>query len=324
MGDAPQIDSEAFFTDDYSIISGLTLYYIEGAAGWTTPKWDRYDTAIWTPVHNHIYTAVVTEPTCTESGYTTYTCECGAAYTSDYTPPLGHAWDEGTITTEPSSSANGEITYHCTRCDETRVLEYSPTTCDGGSTCPCKAFTDVPAHTNWAHAGIDFALRNGLFNGISDTTFEPNGFMTRAMLVTVLWRYDNQPIVGTNSFTDVPDGRYYTNAVNWAVHNDIVNGIGDNKFDPNGKITREQLATILFRFGATRFLYMPTTGDMSVFSDTNLVRPYAYPAVHWAVTDGLLLGDNGMLMPQGNATRAQVATVLMRFINNVVNRFDLS
>ncbi|MBQ4565621.1 MAG: S-layer homology domain-containing protein, partial [Oscillospiraceae bacterium] len=120
--------------------------------------------------------------------------------------------------------------------------------CDGGSSCPGRGFTDMPPAGVWSHAGIDYAISHGLMNGMSNTTFEPDGTMTRAMLVTVLWRYAGQPAEGTNSFTDVPSNVWYTQAVAWAAENGIVTGIGGGRFDPDGQITREQLAVILYRY----------------------------------------------------------------------------
>lgn len=192
--------------------------------------------------------------------------------------------------------------------------------CDGGEACDCKQFTDVAGPNDWTHKGIGFAIRNGLFSGMSATTFEPETAMTRAMLVTVLWRYAGKPLEGQNSFTDVPSGQWYTDAVTWAAHNGIVAGVGDGRFDPEGKITREQMAAILYRYAAK--VGIDTSGrDDLRFPDAGKVSGYAASALQWAVSEGLVSGsrENGVtyLHPQGNATRAQVASILMRFIENV-------
>ena len=189
--------------------------------------------------------------------------------------------------------------------------------CDGGEGCPSAKFTDVKA-TDWYHEAVDFAVENGLFGGMSENTFEPNTAMTRAMLVTVLWRYEGQPKEGTNSFTDVPDGQWYTDAVAWAAHNSIVGGVGDNKFDPNGNITREQMATILYRYASGKDIDTSARADLSGFPDAGNVSSYAKDPICWAVAEGLINGSDGKLLPQGNATRAQVATILMRFIENLI------
>ncbi len=274
--------------------------------------------------HTHSYTETVITPTCTEQGYTLHICSCGDSYKDRYTDALGHAWDGGTVTAPPTATETGVKTYSCTRCAEMR-MEVIPATggeeqkpCDGGANCPSAKFRDVKA-SDWFHEYVDFAVSNGLFGGMSDTTFEPNTAMTRAMLVTVLWRYAGQPIEGENIFTDVPSGQWYTSAVAWAAANGIVGGVGNNKFDPNGNITREQMAAILYRYAQKLGLDTSARADLSGFPDGGKVSAYAKDAIRWAVAEGLINGSDGKLLPQGNATRAQVAAILMRFIENVVS-----
>ena len=143
--------------------------------------------------------------------------------------------------------------------------------------------------------------------------------MTRAMLVTVLWRYEGSPKEGTNTFTDVSakDGSWYIDAVAWAAENGIVGGVGDNRFDPNGNITREQMATILYRYSERKGIDTSKQGSFSGFPDAGKVSSYAKTALQWTVAEGIIGGSDGKLLPQGNATRAQVATILMRFIENI-------
>lgn len=272
--------------------------------------------------HTHSYTETVITPTCTEQGYTLHICSCGDSYKDRYTDALGHAWDGGTVTAPPTATETGVKTYSCTRCAEMRT-EVIPATggeeqkpCDGGANCPSAHFTDIHA-TDWYHEAVDFAVENGLFGGMSENTFEPNTAMTRAMLVTVLWRYAGEPAEGENAFTDVPDGQWYTDAVAWAAENNIVGGVGDNKFDPNGNITREQMATILYRYAGGKDIDTSARADLSSFPDAGNVSGYALDAMKWAVAEGLVNGSDGKLLPQGNATRAQVATILMRFIENI-------
>ncbi len=174
-------------------------------------------------------------------------------------------------------------------------------------------FSDVPADAWYAEA-VDYAVANGLMNGVGQNRFEPNANMTRAMLVTVLWRYAGSVEEGTVDFTDVERYQWYGMAVAWAAHNGIVGGVGNNKFDPNGNITREQLAVILYRYADNNGFDTSATADLRDFPDGNRVSSYAIDAIRWAVAEGLLNGSDGKLMPQGNATRAQVATILMRFI----------
>ena len=157
---------------------------------------------------------------------------------------------------------------------------------------------------------------------MGDNKFEPDTAMNRAMLVTVLWRYAGSPKEGTNTFTDVKTGQWYTDAVAWASSNSIVGGVGGGKFDPNGNVTREQLAAILYRYSSFKGIDTGKRGDLSAFPDKSKVSSWAGEAYAWAVGEGLIGGNqiNGqtLLDPQGNATRAQVATILMRYIENVV------
>lgn len=182
--------------------------------------------------------------------------------------------------------------------------------------CPSAQFTDVPAPGHWAHEGIDYVVYHGLFNGTSDTTFSPDGHMTRAMLVTVLYRLAGQPAVsGKSAFTDIPSGAYYEKAVTWAAKNAIVNGTSDTTFSPDVVVTREVLATVLFRYAQ----YAGTAGSLKSqtltgFRDVDMVHDYAYYAMIWAIEQGIIQGDdNNCLNPCSEATRAQVAVVLMRF-----------
>lgn len=194
--------------------------------------------------------------------------------------------------------------------------------CDGGASCPSKQFTDVPGPSNWAHVGIDYAVKNQLFAGMSSTSFGPNVAMTRAMLVTVLWRYAGEPADGSNIFSDVPDGKWYTQAIAWAAKNNVVAGMGNGKFNPNGMVTREQMASILYRYAKSLGIDVSARADLSGFADSGKVSGWARESVQWAVAVGIVSGSpsggKNYLQPQGNATRAQVASILMRFIENVV------
>ena len=276
-------------------------------------------------VLGHDYKATVTDPTCTEQGYTTHTCaRCGDSYVDTYVDALGHAWDDGVITKQPTATENGVKTFTCTRCGATRT-EPIPATgdepCDGGEDCPSGKFVDVNTKA-WYHLYVDYAVKNGLFGGTSENTFEPEAAMTRAMLVTVLWRYEGKPMGYQNTFVDVnaKSGSWYIDAVAWAAANNIVGGIGNGKFDPEGKITREQMATILFRYANWKGIDTNKRGDLSNFPDADKVSGYATSAMQWAVAEGLINGSDGKLLPQGNATRAQVATILVRFIENIVKK----
>ena len=184
--------------------------------------------------------------------------------------------------------------------------------------CPSAKFMDVPDESNWAHKGIDYAVSHGLFAGTSDNTFSPDDSMTRAMMVTVLWRFAGKPTAsGTNPFRDVPTNAYYYEPVLWAAANGVVSGVSADRFDPNGKITREQIAAIMYRYTDGQGYDTSELADLSVFPDANKVSGYAVTPIAWANKAGLINGDsvNGVsyIKPKDNATRAQVAAILMRY-----------
>ena len=173
-------------------------------------------------------------------------------------------------------------------------------------------FTDIPADA-WYHEAVNFVFHRGYFGGTGDRTFEPETPMTRAMLVTVLWRYEGSPEDGGDIFTDVPpEGQWYSVPVAWAAKNKIVNGIGGGKFDPEGNITREQMAAILYRYAEWKGYKISAQAELN-FPDAGRVSGWAEKAVKWAVAEGFIGGSDGKLLPDGNATRAQVAAILMRF-----------
>ena len=180
-------------------------------------------------------------------------------------------------------------------------------------------FTDV-SRTSWFYADAAFVYEKGLFSGTDSSTFSPDASMTRAMLVTVLYRLEGQPAVtGNSSFADVKSGVYYERAVIWAAANGIVTGTGSASFSPDAKVTREQLAAILYRYGQYRKLDTSANAKLNGFSDADNVSGYASAALGWAVAEGLVNGASGRLMPKGNATRAQVAAIFHRFVENVMN-----
>ena len=192
---------------------------------------------------------------------------------------------------------------------------------------PIYGFFDMPARSSWAYPGIAYCLDHGLMNGVSDTEFDPDGTLTRAMLVTVLWRLAGEPEATQDcAFPDLgsaddPAASWYLDAVAWAAEAGIVNGRPDGTFDPKGAITRQELATMLYRFAGVMKLDTSAKGDLSVFPDEDQVLAYAVDAMTWANGAGLVKGNSrdgvNYLDPWGNATRAQVATILMRFCENV-------
>ena len=180
-------------------------------------------------------------------------------------------------------------------------------------------FTDV-TEKDWFAPAARLAYAHFLMDGTAPGLFAPELSMSRAMLVTVLWRYEGAPEAGENSFADVPDGAWYTGAVAWAAAEGVVNGVGENKFDPDGNITREQMAAILYRYCAAKDIAAAADGDLTAFPDGDQVSAWAKEAVQWTVAEEIIGGSDGSLLPRGNATRAQVATMLMRFIENITKQ----
>ncbi len=267
--------------------------------------------------HEHSYKAVVTAPTCTEKGYTTHTCACGDSYVDSYVLPLGHDWGSGKVTKEPTATENGIKTYICARCGETKT-EVIPA---GG--CPSAGFTDVPGEDNWAHAGIDYCVANGLMSGVGGNLFAPKKTTTRAQIVQILYNLEGEPKVsGTTPFTDLTQD-WYQDAILWAYQTGVVAGTSGTTFDPDLPVTREQIAVILMEY-TSRVLGLKnlcTPADLSTFPDAGSVSDWAKNAMADAVALGLISGaSNGgqtCLEPQGSATREQVATILMEFCKNV-------
>lgn len=178
-------------------------------------------------------------------------------------------------------------------------------------------FTDVH-ETDWFYNDVLFVYEEGLFAGTSDTTFSPNAAMTRAMLVTVLYRLEGEPAVsGRSGFSDVTFNSYYEDAVTWAADNGIVNGTSITTFSPNANVTREQMAAILYRYAQYKKYNTAASSSLNGFTDQASVSGYAAASLEWAVAEKLVNGSAGKLMPTGNATRAQVAAILHRFVENV-------
>ena len=268
--------------------------------------------------HEHSYTAVVTAPTCTEKGYTTHTCSCGHSYVDTYTDALGHAWDSGKVTKQPTATETGVRTYTCTRCSATKT-ETIPAT---GSVDVTQMFTDVTK--NWAYPGIQYCVTHGIMGGMGNGTFAPTGTTTRAQIVQILYNLEGTPAVsGTTPFTDLT-ANWYKPAILWAYQNNVVAGKSPTTFDPEGPVTREQIAVILtqYMFHVLKMERTWTPADLSTFPDGAQVSSWAKEAMQDAVALGLINGTKASdgvvyLDPQGSAARQQVATILMNFCQNV-------
>lgn len=279
-----------------------------------------------TDAHWHVMTYVGLQSACEGPGMLAHwTCDyCGKCFTDALgqeeiaeadlvIPQTGHDWGEWKVTTSATLLNDGEETRIC-RNDpshvETRVIPRE-------TSCPMTAFQDLLLD-GWYHDGVHWALEEGVMKGVGDATFRPDGKTSRAMLVTMLWRMEGEPDPGTDRevFADVEEGSYYENAVYWARENGIVNGYDEVIFAPDESITREQLAAILFRYAAYRGADVSGVDALSFtgFTDVMTISAYALNPMKWCVHREIVNGTgNGRLSPQDSATRAQVATMLMRY-----------
>lgn len=319
-----------------------------------------------TGAHTFVFTKNIA-PSCTEAGYDLYTCSgCGATEKRNAKPALGHKWDSGTVTAEPTEKDPGTMTYTCTVCGQTKTevipatgphthvwdegtvtvaptettpgvrtytctvcgktrTEIIPATgsavCPGGAACPSFRFRDVPAPSNWAHEGIDYCVRHGLMSGFDATTFSPDTVSTRAQIVMILYNLSGDTTDYSKyyvPFTDVKPGTWYYNAVAWGYDKDIVSGMTPTTFAPDGLITREQMAVLLYGYTEKYApAYLGGAASLNGFPDAASVSNWAYAAMSWAVGNGLISGiaSNGAdyLAPSGGATRAQIAAIMMRY-----------
>ena len=271
------------------------------------------------------------EPTYTTVGYRYHLCaRCNTREGEDIPKLHTHTWDAGVVTQKPTATEPGVKTFTCTICGETKTEPIPatgvPDVCPGGPTCPGYAFRDMPVPTDWAHEGLDYCIYHGYIAGTSASTVSPNGVCTRAQLVSILYRVQGEPTTVKGyelsklraPFNDVPRGQWYTDAIWWAKLMGVVAGTSATTFDPEGEITREQLAVILYNY-TKRFApgSLTATGSLAGFPDAASVSSWARTEMAWAVGNGLVSGTGtdsvAYLTPQGSATRAQVAAILMRF-----------
>lgn len=274
---------------------------------------------------------VAQEPTYTTTGYRYHICaRCNTRVGEDIPKLHEHVWDAGVVTQKPTATEPGVKTFTCTICGATKTEAIPatgvPDVCPGGPTCPGYAFRDMPMPTDWAHEGLDYCIYHGYIAGTSASTVAPNGVCTRAQLVSILYRIQGEPttVAGYElaklraPFDDVPRGQWYTDAIWWAKLTGVVSGTSATTFDPSGEITREQLAVILYNY-TKQFApgSLTATGSLAGFPDAGSVSSWARTEMAWAVGNGLISGTGSggvaYLSPQGSATRAQVAAILMRF-----------
>lgn len=271
------------------------------------------------------------EPTVSTVGYRYHVCNrdgCGYREGEDIPKLHTHTWDAGVVTQKPTVAEPGVRTYTCTVCGQTKTEAIPatgvPETCNGGPACPGYAFRDMPAPSVWSHAGLDYCIYHGYIAGTSATTVTPDGECTRAMIVSILYRVQGEPAKVNGyelkklapPFDDVERGCWYTDAIWWAKLTGVVSGMSPSTFAPDDPITRAQLAVILYNY-TKQFApeSLTETGSLTDFPDVDSVPSWARTAMAWAVGNGLIsgVGENGVsyLRPEGCATRAQVATILM-------------
>ena len=274
---------------------------------------------------------VTQEPTYTTTGYRYHICaRCNTRVGEDIPKLHEHAWNAGVVTQKPTATEPGIKTFTCTICSATKTEAIPatgvPDVCPGGPTCPGYAFRDMPVPADWSHEGLDYCIYRGYIAGTSASTVAPTGVCTRAQLVSILYRIQGEPTTVKDyelaklraPFDDVPRGQWYTDAIWWAKLTGVVSGTSATTFDPSGEITREQLAVILYNY-TKQFApgSLTATGSLAGFPDAGSVSSWARTEMAWAVGNGLISGTGSggvaYLSPQGSATRAQVAAILMRF-----------
>lgn len=269
----------------------------QGRYTWNNTEYGYFCFDVMIPKNAHTSMTVVTAPTCTEKGYTTNICTvCGTSQVTDYTNPLGHHFEAGI----------------CTRCGESAA-----------QVDPCEGYTDIN-RSGWYHSAADFVIARGLMGSTKTNalTFEPNTKVSRAMVASILYTMAGKPAASyKGTFTDVPAGKWFTNAIEWCAQNGLASGKGNGKFDPNGNVTRQELAVFMMQMAA--YLGKDTSGraDLSGFADCAKVPAWSKTYVAWAVDAGLISGkasgDKTNLAPTDNATRAELAVIIRNFVQNI-------
>ena len=251
----------------------------------------------WSPVET-VYA------TCTTDGYILERCSvCGEYRDTNILPASGHSFrKDASKSREASNVDDGVEVYVCIRCgaEETTTI-----------VCMLNRFTDVK-DSDWFYPYVRKMVSNGLMNGTSETSFAPDNTLTRAMLVTILWRMQGNPEAGASGFKDVVRGSWYAGAVDWAYETGVVKGVTAERFDPNAPITREQAAVILYRYSQLRGHISMSLADLSGFYDAESISGYAREAMGWANACGVISGfPDHTLRPGGSANRAQIAKMIV-------------
>ena len=258
----------------------------------------------------HAYEAAVTEPTCVSGGFTTYTCSvCGDQKTGDETAALGHSYEH--IHVAPGCGVPGYDQYICTACGYTYADNFQ-----ASLECPTADFVDVGVD-QWFHEAVDYVVKHGIMKGVDESHFAPELTASRDQVIMVLYRMAGSPAVeGELPFVDVPADAWFRDAVLWAYQTGIARGVDENHFGPGLQINRAELVTFLYRFAKVE-----EPADLALleqFPDGTQLPEFCRESFAWAIECGLIEGMNGELNPYGAATRAQLATVLVRLdtLNN--------
>ena len=322
------VDDVKNFTDTYesgkatteNFISNRTKYYVieveteDGVAAAMTLYKSAAPTASLAP-GSYVGTQTValsttTSPSLTKIYYTTDGSDPKTSETTQtYTEPL--TIDKTMTVKAYTSGLQGEYL-------ASDVAEFAYTiTASHEDNCPSADYTDVDTGA-WYHEAIDFAIENDLMNGVGDNLFNPDGNLSRAMMVRILWNMEDQPTNVSGSYSDVVAGAWYEKAVLWATANNIVNGYPDGSFGPDNSITRQEMAAILYRYAQFKEYDMTAEDDLTRFPDGDETAEWAETFVRWAVAEGLLNGgDDGTLDPAGTATRAEVAQIFMNYCEKI-------
>lgn len=262
----------------------------------------------------------ITVPT-TSNGTVTVTptsAKSGAKVTITATPNEGYTIGSVTVTNSSGNSIsvtdNGDGTYTFTMPASQVTVSVTFTAIEVPWV---NTFTDV-SESDWFYDGVAYVAQNGLMQGVGGGKFNPSGTTSRDMIATILYRLEGEPAVSQSTFTDVAAGQYYTDAVAWAAANKIVEGYGNNTFGPNDDITREQMATILYRYAVYKGYDVSGLADLSDYTDAGSISSWALTAMRWVNNESLIGGRTATtLVPKGTATRAEAAVILMRFCQSV-------
>ena len=233
---------------------------------------------------------------------------CGKVLQAQETiPATGHSWDDGVVVTPATVRTDGQIRYTCTACGAER-MEVIPAT-------SAPSFTDVP-ESAWFYEAVSYVTAQQLMVGMTETTFAPQLTLDRSMMAAIFYRLAGSPeVTGAASFQDIPADAWFAKSVAWAEQNGIIAGYGNGKFGPKNPITREQMASLFYRYAAYQKENTAVEGSLDGFHDADQISAWAADAVRWAVARGVISGDtSGNFRPAGTATRAEVASVLMRYL----------